>query len=265
MILPKEYIPSPKDNRMKNEGGLVEARKYVLENKNPNLQHLLNLRYQWMKEFLTQEMKGIEFGAGIGSTKIFLPTLDIISTDIVTNDWLDKCPVDATASGFDDQQFDYVLVNQVLHHIANPVEFFSEASRILKPNGLILIQDPWSSFFCKLALKLMRHEGYNDLIDLDQENPAFCESENPWSANCSTARLIFESHKGRKILQDFNLLHFDKAEFLSFLNSGGVTAKTRYFSLTASLLRLENKVDRFLCKLAPNIFALQVRVVLQKR
>jgi SAM-dependent methyltransferase len=263
-ILPSTYIPNPNENRMKNEGGLVLAREYILSNKNPNLHNLLRIRYDWMKKFLTAEKQGIEFGAGIGATRIFLPHLKIISTDLVENEWLDKCPVDATASGFVNEQLDYVLVNQVLHHIVHPARFFNEAYRILKPNGLLVIQDPWSSFFFKLALRLMRHEGYDDLINLSEENPRFCISEDPWAANCSAARLIFGSDDGKKLFEKFNPIHVEKAEFFSFINSGGVTAKTGYLALPAGLLRFQEFLDRILTKIAPNIFALQIRVVLQK-
>ena len=249
---------------MQNEGGLSKAREDFCTGSNKNLDHLLRQRLSWMAKHVNSNMKGVEFGAGIGALKFYLPNLNILSTDLVQNEWLDRTGIDATQSGFRDNEFDYIILNQVLHHLRRPDEFFAEAKRILKPGGKILIQDPYSSFFLKLALIIMRHEGYDDRINLERPGASFCDSDEPWTANCSTAQLLFESKSGENFYPDFRIVFAQKTEFLTFANSGGVTAKTSYVRLPKIGLNALTKVDSLLCSILPGIFAMQIRVVLEK-
>lgn len=42
---------------------------------------------------------------------------------------------------YQDQQFDLVISNSLVHHLSDPLPFFSELKRVLKPNGGIFIRD----------------------------------------------------------------------------------------------------------------------------
>lgn len=263
-MLPKNFKPLPGTNRMRNEGGLSEARLEFCSRSNPNLDHLLSYRLSWISKFVNPNMLGVEFGAGIGVLKFYHPNLNILSTDLGQSDWLDLGAVDATASGFEDDTFDYIVVNQVLHHLRRPDLFFAEAKRILRPGGLVLIQDPYTSFFLKLALILMRHEGYDDRINLNKVGVSFCDSDDAWSANCSTARILFEQKLGLDFYPGFHMVHSKKTEFFTFLNSGGVTAKTNYIPLPKFGLKALSILDTLVCSMLPKVFALQYRVVLKK-
>jgi hypothetical protein len=53
-------------------------------------------------------------------------------------------------------------------------------------------------------------------------------------------------------------------EFLQFVNSGGVVAKIRYIPLNNFFLSVEDLIDKVLCRIAPEFFALQRQIVLQK-
>jgi ubiquinone/menaquinone biosynthesis C-methylase UbiE len=48
---------------------------------------------------------------------------------------------DAKGLDFDDASFDAVFSNTILHHIADPTPFLSEALRVLRPGGVLLIRD----------------------------------------------------------------------------------------------------------------------------
>ncbi|MCL2061659.1 MAG: class I SAM-dependent methyltransferase [Firmicutes bacterium] len=43
---------------------------------------------------------------------------------------------------FEDNYFDTVIICCVLHHLNNPQSFFTQAHRILKPNGTLIIGEP---------------------------------------------------------------------------------------------------------------------------
>ncbi len=48
---------------------------------------------------------------------------------------------DAKKLPFEDESFDVVFSNTILHHIPEPEDFISEAYRVLKPRGTLLIRD----------------------------------------------------------------------------------------------------------------------------
>lgn len=50
---------------------------------------------------------------------------------------------DGTTFPFPDESFDTVLANQVFEHVFNPDEFLSNISRVLRPNGYLLLTVPF--------------------------------------------------------------------------------------------------------------------------
>ncbi|MDM9380056.1 class I SAM-dependent methyltransferase [Chlorogloeopsis sp. ULAP01] len=49
--------------------------------------------------------------------------------------------VDAKHLPYADGQFDLVMSNSLIHHLPDPLSFFSEIKRVLKPNGGIFLRD----------------------------------------------------------------------------------------------------------------------------
>lgn len=49
--------------------------------------------------------------------------------------------VDAKQMPYRDANFDLVISNSLVHHLPNPLSFFTEIARVLKSNGAILIRD----------------------------------------------------------------------------------------------------------------------------
>lgn len=49
--------------------------------------------------------------------------------------------VDSKELPYPDQQFEMVISNSLVHHLPDPLPFFMEIKRVLKPNGAILIRD----------------------------------------------------------------------------------------------------------------------------
>lgn len=49
--------------------------------------------------------------------------------------------VDAKQLPYPTEYFDLVISNSLVHHLPDPLPFFRELSRVLKPNGAILIRD----------------------------------------------------------------------------------------------------------------------------
>jgi SAM-dependent methyltransferase len=54
--------------------------------------------------------------------------------------------VDKEKLPFDDEKFDVVFCKSLIEHLENPIKFFNETLRILKPNGIFLVMTPdWES------------------------------------------------------------------------------------------------------------------------
>jgi SAM-dependent methyltransferase len=154
----------------------------------------------------------------------------------------------------------------MIHHLAFPKIFFEECHRILKPGGKLIIQEIQSSLMMRLILRIMRHEGYDEIVNVFDEHKPCNHANDPWSANCSVPKLLFSSHKNfESVFPAWKILHYKKVEFLQFLNSGGVVAKTNYIPLNSFFLNLQDRIDQVLCYLAPDLFALQSQIVLEKR
>lgn len=49
--------------------------------------------------------------------------------------------VDSKLLPYPDEHFEMVISNSLVHHLPDPLPFFLEAKRVLKPNGAILIRD----------------------------------------------------------------------------------------------------------------------------
>jgi hypothetical protein len=118
----------------------------------------------------------------------------------------------------------------------------------------------------RILLRVTKHEGYNETIDVYSEQIPCNELYDPWSANCSIPKLLFKSRDKFAVeLPNWEIIHYKNVEFLSFANSGGVIAKTKYIKLSQKLLAMQDSIDRFLCWALPELFSLQLQIVLVKK
>ena len=95
-----------------------------------------------------------------------------------------------------------------IHHFAHPSAFFRECERVLKKDGLILIQEIHTSLFMRTLLWIMKHEGWSYNVDVFDDRAAVNSPEDPWSANCAIPELIFE--QSRKFHAKFPTLKIEK-------------------------------------------------------
>lgn len=82
----------------------------------------------------------VEIGAGPGFLKQCYP--NVISTDLVTSSWLDVV-ADAQHLPFESGQLANVVGLDVLHHVERPLQFLTEAVRVLAPGGRLVLVEPW--------------------------------------------------------------------------------------------------------------------------
>ena len=260
----KSYRPLHHENRMNDEGDVEKGRAFYYGRSSANLRMLLQNRYEWMREFISKDDIGIEVGAGMGISKDFIPNEHYKITDLASYHWLEYHNIDAINTGFDNSQFDFIISSNMVHHVPYPALFFKEMSRILKHNGVLIIQEINLSFFMRVLLKLMKHEGYSYDVSIFDETFICTNPQDLWSANCAIPNLLFDDQK----LFSENIPYFRSVksgfdEFFCFINSGGVIAKTIYIPLPVFLIIILQKLDKVLASLFPSVFALQRQIVLR--
>lgn len=113
-------------------------------------------------------------------------------------------------------------------------------------------------------LRLMRHEGYDFGIDVFDRDLVCTDPNDLWSANCAIPNLLFDNqHLFHKRIPYFKIIHHSYSEFFTFINSGGVIAKTLFIPLPYFCLKIIQVLDFCFTKCFPSFFALQRQIVLK--
>lgn len=260
------YFPKHEENRMKSEGNVAAAREYFLTGKNKVLHSLVEQRFSWMNNYIKeQDEKVIELGCGAGFSKEFINTDKLILTDVANYDWVDEY-VDALDIKYPDESVDVFICSHMIHHIANPATFLDSLSKKLRPGGRVIIQDIYTCGLMKLALRIMRHEGWSDEVDIFDRSAICNDPQDPWSANCSIPKLLFGG--GQRFEQEFpafRILKNTRNECFLFFLSGGVIAKTHSLPVGERGVKIIKGIDKGLVKCLPSLVACGCSVVLEKR
>ena len=256
MFLPTEYKSKKKKFFLENE-----VRNKIFYNCSNNLLFLLKKRFQWMQTYTNKNKNKIivELGSGSGCLKKVIKKNKIILTDIVKYNWIDK-KIDMLKINLGRKYYnkvDIFIINHALHHCPNPVKCLKLLQKYLKKNGLILINEPETSFFLKLIQFITDDEGWSYKKNI--------KTNDPWFSNTATGELLFKDQK--KFEKNFPGLKFLKnelSEFFIFINSGGVNSNIPKIPLNNFFLEILNLIDKLLIKILPSIFALNRSIVLQK-
>ena len=256
-----------KDDKMKNFGNINESLKYFREKKNKNLYFALKQRFDWMNKYIKEQDVGLEVGSGAGFSKEFILSKNLKISDFSDHQHLDFKNIDAHDTKFKENSFDYIIAAHVLHHITYPAKFFREMHRILKKDGKLIIHEAYLSIFLQFIIIIMRHEGFDWTKNIWSETTPVTDDEDLWSGNNAIPHLLFDD------INDFNknlgiyfkIEHDEILHCFTFLNSGGVTSKTFYLPLNYFFLNILDKIDYFLVKIFPKIFAMNRQLVLKKK
>ena len=184
---------------------------------------LRDIYEEWYKMIIADLSKvegpTVELGAGSGNFKEFYP--QAISADIEKRDWIDMS-FDAHEMPFDKSSVANIVKIDVLHHLADPVGFLHEASRVLKKGGRLIMLEPFPSLFSRIVYKLFHPEPF--IYDVDYFNHKPSMEKHPWDSNQAIPYLIFYKHldKFDKVFgHTFKIIKKEKMSFILYPASGG--------------------------------------------
>ena len=254
------------ENRMNSVADTAKAREVYYSSKSLNVKFLLEKRFSWMNNFIKKEDVGIEVGSGAGFLKDFIHNKNLKLTDLGSDEHLDFKNIDAQDTGFTSESFDFVIASNMIHHIPYPLKFFKEINRILKKGGKLIIFESYCSIVFQLITIIMKHEGFDFTVNVWNEKKSSSDEYNAWHGNIAVPHLIFDDKENfQKNLGNLFKIEYEKlSECLIFLNSGGVTSKTKFLPLNKFFLNILNNIDNILIKFFPRIFCMGRKMVLTK-
>ena len=263
MIFIKEFNPT----KIK-KCDIPASRKRFKNNKNNNVKFLLEKRFNWMMSYIAGKKNIIELGSGNGSSREMLKNKKIILTDIQKYSWISK-RVDMNDLKLEKKYIknvDVFILNQALHHCANPAKLLKKMLFYLRRNGLILIREPEISFFLRFFLYILNDEAWSFKVNIFNSKKNIFDPNSPWDANNATATLLFkDEEKFCSHFPQFNIEKNELSEFLIFLNSGGVVQEKFYIPINRFFFNFLFFIDKILIFLLPGVFALARTVVLKKK
>jgi SAM-dependent methyltransferase len=262
MFFIKEYKP-----KKIKKPDIFTNRKRILNNKNKNLDYLLKKRFGWMSKYLLKKKIIIELGSGNGCIKYILKNNKIIVTDIIKYPWINK-KVDMTKINLNKKylkKVDIFIINHSLHHCPNPSKSLQNMSKFLNTGGLVLLNEPETSFFLKFIQLLLDDEGWSLKAKVFNKKKDIFNSKNPWVSNTAIANLLFKNEKRfTKYFPQYQIKKNTLSEFFIFLNSGGVNTKFSCLPLNNFFLKIVDIIDKILIYFFPSIFALNRSIILKK-
>ncbi|MEA3449831.1 MAG: class I SAM-dependent methyltransferase [Patescibacteria group bacterium] len=180
-------------------------------NDKPILKKVYNI---WYKKIVDDLVSGktVEIGAGTGNFKEFRS--DVVTSDIDRYEWLDMS-FDAHVMPFKDNEISNLVLIDALHHLADPIKFFDEAKRVLRPGGRIVMVEPYPSWFSLKVYRRFHEEPF--IFDINYFRFKALSDKDPWESNQAIPFLLFFKHLDQFNKYFNNKLIIKKRDLLSFV------------------------------------------------
>jgi len=201
-----------------DDPGRTQEHRVIIQSK-----LFLNKLYrEWYEAFILEKShlppgQIIEIGAGGGFLKKLIP--DIISTDVLplpSNDMT----FSAIQMPFSDSSVSGIFMVDTFHHLPDARLFLSEASRVLKKNGKLIMIEPANSIWSRFIYQRFHHEPF------DPAGTWQIPEDGPLSqANLCLPWIVFERDNAL-FRREFPALTIEYIQYhtpLRYLLSGGVS------------------------------------------
>ena len=201
------------------------------------LRKIYDLWYSAISESLPENISGpvLELGSGGGFLKDYIP-------DLITSEILQIPSIDIVLDGqhlpIHKASLRGIVMFDVFHHIPQVESFLSEASKCIKPGGVIVMHEPWVTWWSRIVYKHLHHEPF----DPDSKYWIFPEGGPLSQANSALPWIVF--HRDQELFErKYPLLQIKGIKLhtpFCYLLSGGVSLRS---FLPGSLFRLFRLIE----------------------
>jgi SAM-dependent methyltransferase len=196
-------------------------RKNIIQNKS----YLRKIYQEWYEAIVTELPPGVgpilELGSGAGFLNEYLP--DVITSEVFFTP-LVSIIIDGCSLPFKNQSLHSIVMVDVFHHIPDPRNFLSEATRCIHIGGRVIMIEPWLTPWSQFIYKYFHHEPcFPDVIDW-----GFPSSGPLSGANSALPWIVFERDK-KTYKKDFPQLHIAEIRVwmpFRYLLSGGLAFRS---------------------------------------
>jgi SAM-dependent methyltransferase len=197
--------------------------KEKLTNDAQTIKNKLFLRYIYTDFYKSMAPKNIpsgsivELGSGEGFIKEIVPRA--ITSDIISSHGIDKV-FSAEKIPYKTSSIAAFLMVDVLHHIKNPEKALKEMERCLKPQGKIIMIEPYNSLWGGFVYKYLHHEHF------DPKGNWQIKGKNRMSdSNTALPWIIFVRDRNmfEKKFPDLKIIKLLPHTPFTYLISGGLT------------------------------------------
>lgn len=240
----------------------LQEHRLLWRNK-PTLVDAYGVWFRSLLENIPSSARVLEVGAGPGllseHARAHRDDLDWVASDLLKAPWNDLV-ADGLRLPFADGTFDAVAAVDLVHHLARPAAFFSEAARVLRSPGHIVVVEPWVTVFSYPIYRFLHQEGCRLRLD-------------PWDPfPARDAKEAFDGDSGVvwRLLRETSPAHWERLGFrpprLDLFNGFAYLATLGFRPgsiLPPSLAPWLSKLDRWTRPLAP-LLALRARILWEK-
>jgi SAM-dependent methyltransferase len=208
----------------------TQLRRQIISSK-PFLKAIYDEWYSLLaKELPAGNGDVLELGSGAGFCDVYIK--DLITSEVFPSPAV-RLVVDGRHIPFDNGSLRAIVFTDVLHHMPDVRQFFSEAVRCLRPGGKILMIEPWVTTWSRFVYGNFHHEPF-----LPKAQDWSFPSCGPLSgANGAIPWIVFVRDRN-KFESEFPELKIEKIQpFMPFryLVSGGVGMRSLMPGFTHSL------------------------------
>ena len=206
------------------ESADVIARRREIWAERPLTREIYRRSFAAIQSEMSPGPRSVEIGGGSGMARDFLP--GVLITDLVRTPHVDLV-ADALALPFAAATLDNLIGTDCLHHLPHPDRLFTEAIRVLRPGGRLILVEPFISPASRLAFALAHPEPVDLGADpLPQDGRPVFASTGPFAANQAIPTLLFFTHRDRfaQRFPELKLRTCRRTSLIAYPLSGGFSA-----------------------------------------
>lgn len=224
--------------------------------KKPGLRHFYEREY--FDRIIAALPKGetLEIGSGPGFFARYHRCT--VVSDITPVDHLDRV-ADVHQLPFADRSFDGIVGIDVIHHFSDPARALTEIARVLRPQGRLVLIEPWATPLGRLFFRHVHHE---NCFAIDAPwGAVFPAGKDPMDGNAEIPRTYFESlARETEARSGLRLKPIEVFGLFGYLATGGFTR----FYLGDTLTNFLITVDRCTPSAIRRLISLKALIIAEK-